>query len=199
MAEHSAEAAILCPSLHHINLKTMHMQEMIDWYGTVVGMTPHFQNPGIAFLSNDGANHRLALMNFPHFVDDPEKLSHTGMHHLAFEYPTLDDLLTTYLRLQKEEIRPHACLDHGMTTSFYYVDPDGNSVELQVDNYGDWAASTAFVRTDPAFAVNPIGVPIAPDQLVAARAGGASPEMIHTQGYSGAFEPQAPLNLRVGL
>jgi catechol-2,3-dioxygenase len=33
---------------------------------------------------------------------------------------------------------PQACLDHGMTLSFYYVDPDGNAVELQCDVFGDW-------------------------------------------------------------
>jgi hypothetical protein len=32
------------------------MQEMIDWYAAVVGIEPVFQAPGIAFLSNDGAN-----------------------------------------------------------------------------------------------------------------------------------------------
>jgi catechol 2,3-dioxygenase len=28
-----------------------------------------------------------------------------------------------------------------MTLSYYYKDPDGNRVELQVDNFGGWAAS----------------------------------------------------------
>lgn len=198
MASHSADAAVPWPTLHHVNLKTRHMQEMIDWYGTVVGMTPNFQGDSIAFLSNDAANHRLALMSLPHFVDHPQRLQHIGMHHLAFEYPVLDDLLATYVRLAAQDIRPHACLDHGMTTSFYYVDPDGNSVELQVDNYGDWTESSAFTRNDPAFAANPIGVNIDPDQLVAARDAGDSPEMIHRQSYSGAFEPETPLDLRVG-
>ena len=193
------DAANPWPTLHHVNLKTTRMGQMIDWYGTVVGMTPSFQGSGIAFLSNDAASHRLALLSFPHLVDHPHKLQHTGMHHLAFEYPTLDDLLTTYTRLETQGIRPHACLDHGMTTSFYYVDPDGNSVELQVDNFGDWARSTAFIRADPAFAANPIGVGIDPDQLISAREAGTSPEVIHRQAYSGAFEPETPLDLRVGL
>jgi catechol-2,3-dioxygenase len=40
----------------------------------------------------------------------------------------------TYTRLKALDITPHFTVDHGMTTSFYYVDPDGNSVELQCDN-----------------------------------------------------------------
>ncbi len=118
---------------------------------------------------------------------------------MAFEYPSLHDLLDTYLRLKDAGIRPHAALDHGITTSFYYVDPDGNSVELQSDNFGDWARSSVFVRTAPAFAANPIGRNIDPEQLVAARAAGASPDDIHRRAYAGEFEPDTPLDLRVVL
>jgi catechol-2,3-dioxygenase len=56
---------------------------------------------------------------------------------MAFEYTSCDELLDNYVRLKGLGIVPHASLDHGMTTSFYYVDPDGNSVELQYDNFGD--------------------------------------------------------------
>lgn len=31
--------------------------------------------------------------------------------------------------------------DHGMTLSMCYHDPDGNAVELQVDNFGSWEGS----------------------------------------------------------
>ena len=76
------------PTLHHINLKTTRLQEMIDWYGTVVGSKPNFQFPGGAWLTNDGANHRIALLTSSKMSDDPDKLVHTGMHHVAFEYDT---------------------------------------------------------------------------------------------------------------
>jgi catechol 2,3-dioxygenase-like lactoylglutathione lyase family enzyme len=31
-------ATVLTPPLHHVNLMTTRLQEMIDWYGTVVGL-----------------------------------------------------------------------------------------------------------------------------------------------------------------
>lgn len=31
-------------------------------------------------------------------------------------------------------------MDHGLTMSIYYLDPDGNGVELQVDNFGSCPA-----------------------------------------------------------
>jgi catechol-2,3-dioxygenase len=190
---------VLQPTLHHINLKTTRLQEMIDWYGTVVGMRVSHRAPRAAWLTNDGANHRLALLAPPELTEDPGKLLHAGLHHLAFEYPALDDLLGTYRRLKAQGIVPHACLDHGMTTSFYYVDPDGNSVELQYDSFGDWALSSEFVRSAPEFAADPIGRPVDPERMAAARAGGASADEIHRLAYSGAFDPGTPLDLRVPL
>ena len=46
----------------------------------------------------------------------------------------------------------------------YYTDPDGNRVELQIDNL-DPEAADAYFRSD-AFAANPIGVAFEPDDLV---------------------------------
>ena len=59
----------------------------------------------------------------------------------------MDDLLDTYVRLKADGIVPHACLDHGMTMSFYYVDPDGNSVEAV---YRGAVASSAAQHTEAA-------------------------------------------------
>ena len=49
------------PALHHVNLKTTQLAEMIEWYGKVTGMTVTNQAQVGAFLSNDAANHRIAL------------------------------------------------------------------------------------------------------------------------------------------
>ena len=50
------------PTLHHVNLKTTRLQEMIDWYGVVVGATVNLQSNNIAFISNDRTHHRIALL-----------------------------------------------------------------------------------------------------------------------------------------
>ena len=55
-----------------------------------------------------------------------------------------------------------------MTFSYYYADPDGNHVELQVDNFGDWTKSTEWMRTSAEFRANPIGQFVDPDLVAAA-------------------------------
>jgi catechol 2,3-dioxygenase len=185
------------PVLHHINFKTNRLQQMIDWYGLVVGSTVTHQFPGGAWLTNDAANHRIALLAVPGLSDDPDKVSHTGMHHSAFEYASMDDLLDNYVRLRDAGVTPHGCLDHGMTMSFYYLDPDGNSLELQCDVFGDWSRSKEFMVTSPDFEADPIGKPIDPDQIVAARDAGADAAELHRRAYAAEFLPEAPLDLRL--
>ncbi len=127
------------PVFHHALLKTARLQEMITWYAAVVGTEPVFQAPGIVFLSNDGANHRISMVANPQFLENPNFRKSVGMHHLAFEYESVDDLLDTWQRLHDDYgYKPHVAVHHGMTLSFYYVDPENNSVELQADVFGDW-------------------------------------------------------------
>jgi catechol 2,3-dioxygenase len=117
------------------------MQEMIDWYGVVVGSTVNLQSSNITFISNDRTHHRIALLAVPGLLVDPEKFAHTWIHHTAFEYDSFDDLMSSFARLKQSGIEPEYCLNHGVATSLYYSDADENMVELQVDNFGnlEWA------------------------------------------------------------
>jgi catechol 2,3-dioxygenase len=188
--------AVIPPKFHHFNLKTTRLQEMIDFYATLVGAEVIFQDQVGAWLSNDEANHRIALLAFPNFVDDPEKETRTGMHHSAFEYASFDELNETYLRLKDGGITPALCLDHGMTFSYYYADPDGNNVELQVDCFGDWQKSTEWMRNSEEFKANPIGQFVDPAQVAADRAAGMSFEEIHAKATAGGYAPeQAPVEI----
>jgi catechol 2,3-dioxygenase len=180
------------PKFHHLNLKTTRLQAMIDWYGTVVGADVQYQDAVGAWLTNDEANHRIALLAFPGFEDDPQKDTHTGLHHSAFEFASFDELNASYLRLREAGIEPDICLDHGMTFSYYYKDPDGNHVELQCDVFGDWAKSSEWMRTSDAFHANPIGVFVDPARVAEVAADGVSFEAIHERAMSGEFAPAAP-------
>jgi catechol 2,3-dioxygenase-like lactoylglutathione lyase family enzyme len=87
------------------------------------------------------------------------------VHHVAYTYAGLGDLLATYRRLKAGGIAPARCINHGPTTSMYYRDPDGLRVELQVDNFATMAEAHAYFA-GPDFAENPIGVLFDPEQLI---------------------------------
>jgi catechol 2,3-dioxygenase len=182
---------VLRPTFHHVNLKTTmgNLDAMIEWYGLTVGTEPIFRYPFGAWLSNDRANHRIALLAFPQFRDEADRELDVGLHHIAFEYDTIDGLLETYTRLRDVGVTPFLCFDHGMTMSFYYYDPDQNALELQVDNFGSWDDSQHWMREGAEFAANPLGVFVDPEPMVVARAAGATHEDLHARAYTGEFLP----------
>ena len=184
-----SDAPAIHPKFHHLNLKTTRLQEMIDWYAALVGAEVTYQDAVGAWLTNDAANHRIALLAFPGFTDDPDKDTHTGLHHSAFEYDSFEDLNASYLRLREAGVEPDFCLDHGMTFSYYYKDPDGNHVELQIDNFGDWARSAEWMRTSDEFAANPIGQIAEAAKVAEAAAAAATIAAIHERAMAGGFAP----------
>ena len=74
--------------------------------------------------------------------------------------------LATYQRIDALNIQPYWCINHGGTTSMYYKDPDGNHVELQIDNFATNEEANAFLDGQE-FKENPIGEDFDPADLVA--------------------------------
>ena len=185
----SSMGATIRPAFHHVTIKTSRLGEMVEWYRNVVGAEVNFQDANNAWMTNDEANHRVAFLSVPGLKDDPDKTTHNGMHHSAFEYATFDDLMSSYERMRDIGITPAFCLDHGLTMSLYYRDPEGNFVELQSDNFGDWKQSNEFMRNSPDFASNPIGTFFDPEKVCEAHRAGASFAELQPAIRGGKFTP----------
>jgi catechol 2,3-dioxygenase-like lactoylglutathione lyase family enzyme len=147
----------------HFVVRTSRYAEMVAWYRKVLGAHPAFANEILTFLSYDEEHHRVALLHVPDLADQSDGVS--GVHHVAFTYASLPDLMNNYARLRDEGIKPVFVINHGPTTSLYYDDPDRNQIELQVDNYDTIEDATAFFYS-PAFAENPVGVEFDPEKLL---------------------------------
>jgi len=146
----------------HAVLATKQFQPMLDWYTTVLQAEIAHSNGMLAFITYDDEHHRIAIAAVPGLEDKP--CHSVGLDHLAYTYANLGDLIYTYERLKRAGITPVATINHGPTTSLYYRDPDGNRVELQVDNFDTTEELKEFFHTD-AFQKNPIGVNFNADQL----------------------------------
>jgi catechol 2,3-dioxygenase-like lactoylglutathione lyase family enzyme len=159
----AASQRIVPTKFAHVVLKTANYDAVIRWYATVLQARVAFRNDFIAFLTYDDEHHRVAVINTPgSAAPDPAA---AGVHHIAYTYTDLGELLATYRRLKAAGIEPVRCINHGPTTSMYYQDPDGLRVELQIDNFATMAEAHAYL-TGPAFAENPIGVIFEPEQLI---------------------------------
>jgi catechol 2,3-dioxygenase-like lactoylglutathione lyase family enzyme len=160
----AAGPAIVSPSkLAHIVLRTSRYEEMVRWYKNVFGAHGVFESEMLSFLTYDDEHHRFAIINMPGLEEQKEGVC--GVHHAAFTYSSLPQLMSNYERLREMGIRPVYVINHGPTTSLYYADPDGNQLELQVENYDSVEESTQFFFS-PAFAENPIGVEFDPEELL---------------------------------
>lgn len=148
--------------LAHFVLRTSRFDEMMEWYQFALNATVAYKDPGIGFLNYDDEHHRVAFINIPGLADQPDGIA--GVHHVAFTYDSLRDLLDNYARLRDRGHLPLWAVNHGPTTSLYYGDPDGNQIEFQVDNYPTVEEAGEFFFGE-AFAVNPIGVNFDPEDL----------------------------------
>lgn len=157
------ETLIKPTTFSHFVLRVRDFDASIAWYETVLGMEIVHRAERIAFLTYDDEHHRLALVQTPVEADVPQGAP--GMDHVAYTLPSLEALLATYKRLQAEGILPYWPINHGLTTSLYYRDPDGNGLELQVENYETPEELRGYMESE-AFAQNPIGVPFDPEKLV---------------------------------
>lgn len=181
---------VVAPKFHHTTFTTKKLDEMVEWYAKVAGLRPVFHGEGGAWLTNDEANHRIALLAPPNLKEPTDKGHTTGLHHTAFEYREFDQWLDNYIRLRDLGIRPFLQLDHGMTISLYYQDPEGNGVEIQVDTFGDWDKSKSFMYYSIEFADDQIGEHFDADRMVEARDAGASFEEIHENARAGKYRPE---------
>ena len=177
------------PIFHHTTFATLKLAEMVTFYEEVAGLEPVYYGEDGAWLTNDAANHRIALLALPG-LKVPDDKGHTiGLHHTAFEYGDFGQWLDNYERLALIGIKPFLNLDHGMTMSMYYQDPEGNGVEIQVDAFGSWTKSKEWMWASEEFGLNPIGKHFDPEKLVDARNRGLGFEEIHKRARDGEYTP----------
>lgn len=161
----SEAAQIVSPvRLAHVVLRSSRFHEVLAWYKLLLNARVVFESESIAFLGYDDEHHRIAVINVPDLAEQP--IGAAGVHHFAFTYDSLPILLRNYEQLKAHGIEPLWCTNHGPTTSLYYGDPDGNQIELQVDNYDTVEEAGEFFFSEQ-FATNPIGVDFDPAELSA--------------------------------
>jgi len=168
-------------SFSHLVIQTPQFKDMVAWYKTVLGAKAMFENPVVCFMTYDEEHHRVMIGSNPNAK--PRDKNAAGVVHFAYSFANLGYLVDAYERLRDQAITPHNCIDHGFTTSFYYLDPDENEVELAVDNFptreemNTWFATGAFDR-------NFVGVPVDPEFVAKRHREGVPAAQIHRETYA---------------
>ena len=149
--------------LAHIVLRTNDFQRLSEFYRIFLNADISFENEFMKLLTYDTEHHRIGIVNIDGI--GPKNPQTNGLEHIAFTYASLNDLALAYLQKKANGIEPFWCINHGPTTSVYYRDPDGNTIESQVDNF-DTVAEAAEYMTGEAYRTNPLGVDFEMEDLV---------------------------------
>ena len=123
---------IRAQKLGHIVLKVRDAAKSRDFYLRTLGLKVASEDldRGMVFLSCGEQHHDLALFQLASGETPAE--AQPGMHHMAWNVGTFDDLRDAYQELKAAGVEMRLT-EHNVTRSIYVYDPDGNRVELYCD------------------------------------------------------------------
>jgi catechol 2,3-dioxygenase len=118
----------------HVNLRVSDLERAIAFYTDVLGfaLRQRIGNGG-AFLGAGGYHHHVGLNAVRSLGGTPPPEGHTGLHHVAFLYPSRRSLAVAVKRVLAAGVALTHKADHGVSEAVYFCDPDRNLVELYRD------------------------------------------------------------------
>jgi catechol-2,3-dioxygenase len=118
--------------LNHAVLYVRDAQAAAEFYERVFGfevVSSEFGGQAVFMRAAGGDNHHdLGLFSVGAAAPRPPRGS-TGLYHLAWEVPTIEDLAVAAEVLSEMRAMGGAS-DHGVSKSLYGSDPDGNEFEI---------------------------------------------------------------------
>ena len=90
--------------------------------------------PRILFLANNRRDHHeIALLEIGTQASAPPANT-VGLVHVAFRLRSEEELRAAYQELKEKNIPISFTVNHGITKSVYFFDPDGHELEVYCDN-----------------------------------------------------------------
>jgi len=123
--------------LGHIVLKVRDAQTSKEFYTRALGLKVAYEDieHGAVFLSFGVQHHDLALFQLA--TGDAPAASQPGLHHTAWQVGSFAELQDAYRQLGELGIAVDAAIEHNVSRSIYFHDPDGNRVEIYCDMVED--------------------------------------------------------------
>ncbi|KAJ3958266.1 hypothetical protein N0V92_005143 [Colletotrichum tropicale] len=122
-------------AIAHIGLRTRQPARLVSFYQALLRTRVVLTNDFIFVLTWDQEHHRIAIIHDANAV--PKQANASGVDHIALKFASAKDLVQVYRHAKEADITPKFCLNHGVTTSLYYTDPDGNKIEAHIEAYDD--------------------------------------------------------------
>jgi len=136
--------------LGHVVFYVRRLDPAVTFYTQIVGLglTGRIFGGRAAMLTSGRTHHELLLIEVG---DAPGPLEgrRIGLYHVGWKVgDRLDDLRRVHNRILAAGIPIDGMSDHTISQSLYLRDPDGNEVELYVDNPAvDWRQQQDWMET----------------------------------------------------
>jgi catechol-2,3-dioxygenase len=123
--------------LGHLVLKVRDARRSRDFYTRALGLKVAHEDleRGAVFLSVGTQHHDLALFQLA--TGESPQPAQPGMHHMAWELDSFEELQAAHRELGALGIPVESTVEHNVSRSVYFHDPDGNRVELYCNTYED--------------------------------------------------------------
>jgi catechol 2,3-dioxygenase len=127
--------------LGHVVLKVRDARKSREFYTRALGLKVAHEDleRGTVFLSFGTQHHDLALFQMATGEAPDDK--QPGLHHTAWQLGSFAELQAAYRELRQLGFAVESTVEHNVTRSVYFPDPDGNRVELYCDMVEDGFAA----------------------------------------------------------
>ena len=127
----------------HVVIKVRDLERSRKFYTDVMGLTLMMEAPKLkmVFLASNGRDHHeIGLVEVGADAPGPQK-GEIGLVHIAFRLRDEEHLRAAYRELKENQVTILSTVDHGITKSIYFRDPDGHQLEVYCDNSPEYIAS----------------------------------------------------------
>ena len=120
----------------HVVLKVRNLERSRTFYTEVLGMDVMMEIPaipGVFLATNRRDHHEIALFEVGSAAEDL-RARQVGLAHIAFRLRDEKALRAAYAELKERRVPISFTVNHGVTKSVYFSDPDGHELEVYCDN-----------------------------------------------------------------
>jgi catechol 2,3-dioxygenase len=136
-------------TLGHVVFYVRDLERSVKFYTEVVGLglSGMIFNDRAALLSGGSTHHELLLIQVGE-ARGPVHGKRIGLYHVGWKIgDSIGELKALYNRLIELDYPVDGLSDHTISHSIYLSDPDGNELELYVDNPDyDWRTDNSWME-----------------------------------------------------
>jgi catechol 2,3-dioxygenase len=134
----------------HVVIKMRDLEAAKRFYRDILGMkiTDEREGFGVFFRFHE-YHHDIAVFKVAEDAALPQK-NQVGLAHIALVADSFATVKSMYQRLKEHNVPIVRTVDHGITKSVYFQDPEGNELEIYCEAPGvDWREVDTIIKADP--------------------------------------------------